>query len=134
MIKNVIEKATGDDCENLGIEADSRVLAIDRIRYADGVPVSLEQSRFTEDYLFLLQEDLNDCSLFELLRSKYGLTLKSDRNILEIAFASFEVSRYLQIPSKYPLLLMSGMILDGDGKNVFYSKQYIVGDKFKFYL
>ena len=134
MIKNVIEDATAEDCDTLEIEPESKVLAIDRIRYADGVPGSLEQGRFTEDYFYLLQENLNDCSLFQILREKYGITLTSGKNILELAYASFEVSRYLQIPSRSPLLLMSGLIMDGNGKNVFYSKQYIVGDKFKFYL
>ena len=107
MIKNVIEDATAEDCDTLEIEPESKVLAIDRIRYADGVPVSLEQGRFTEDYFYLLQENLNDCSLFQILREKYGITLISGKNILELAYASFEVSRYLQIPSRSPLLLMS---------------------------
>lgn len=133
-IKNVIEDATTEDCQQLGIAEEEKVLAVERIRYADGVPVSFESGRFTEEYFALLYENLNDCSLFSILREKFGLSLKSERNVLELDFASFEISRYLEIPVRYPLLLMSGLITDGDGKSVFYSKQYIVGDKFKFYL
>ncbi len=133
-IKNVIEDATPEDCQNLKIPEDSKVLAMERIRYADGVPVSFEISRFTSEYMGLLQEELNDRSLFVILREKYGITLKDEPKVLELDFASFEISRYLEIPARYPLLVVSGLVTDGEGKSVFYSKQYIVGDKFKFYL
>ena len=62
-IKSVLEPPTPKDREVLGLTENDRVISIERIRSADGTPVSVEVSHFTEDLSFLLDEDLTNASL-----------------------------------------------------------------------
>lgn len=55
-------------------------MVVERIRYSDKVPVSLEISRFPETFAFLLQEDLNNCSMFELLKTKYNIDFENSED------------------------------------------------------
>lgn len=132
IIKSVIEEPTEMDQRELKISEGDKIVAIDRVRYADSVPVSVEVNHFTDKYSFLLGEDLNNCSLFKLLETKYQITFQNSIKELELTFADYEMSHYLSIPVKSPLLLISSVIRDQGGEPAFYCQQYIVGTKFKF--
>jgi len=131
VIKSVFEDATTEDMEVFNLKPGDKVIVIERIRYVDGVPVSLDISRFPERFEFLLNEDLNDCSMFEILEKKYGIVFSTEYRELELTFATYEQSRYLQLSKGYPLLRL--YIIHKDTNNVFSHRsiQYIVGDKFK---
>lgn len=81
---------------------EAKIIAIERIRYTDGVPVELEISHFPESFSFLLDEDLNHCSMLELLREKYGIWFTKSRISLEVTFASYEMSHYLPFRKTIP--------------------------------
>lgn len=132
IIKNVIEDPTELDKRELSLNEGDKIVAIDRVRYADSVPVSVEVNHFPEKYSFLLGEDLNSGSLFKLLETKYQITFQTNMKELELVFADYEMSQYLNIPVKYPLLLISSLVRDQNGEPAFYCQQYIVGTKFKF--
>ena len=132
IIKSVIEDPTETDKKELLLKEGSKIIAVDRIRYADSVPVSVEINHFTEDYQFLLGEDLNNVSLFQMLETKYHITFQNNIKVLELTFSDYEMSQYLSIAQKTPLLLISSLICDQNGDPAFYCQQYIVGTKFKF--
>ncbi|MCI5801473.1 MAG: GntR family transcriptional regulator [Oscillospiraceae bacterium] len=134
VIKSVLEPANAEDVEELGVEDGERILHIERIRYADAVPISIEDSRFPEKYFGLLEEDLNNTSLYEILKEKYGASLGKSPTIIELIFASYEMARYLGIPDEYPLLCISSVTVNVGGEKICRSRQYIVGDKFKFII
>ena len=73
VIKSVIKDPSEADVVFLDLRPEAKIIAIERIRYTDGVPVELEISHFPESFSFLLDEDLNHCSMLELLREKYGI-------------------------------------------------------------
>ena len=134
VIKSVIEEATVQDAENLGVEPGSPIIAIERIRYADSVPVSLEVSHFIEDFSFLLQENLNHRSMYDILREKYGITFVHTSRFVEITFANFKLATYLGLKKGHPILLLSGAATDNLGRLACYTQQLIVGDKFRLTL
>lgn len=130
-IKSIIEDATAEDVAELGVDPKSKIIVIERIRYANGIAVSLEVSRMPERFSFLLDEDLNNSSMFEILRKKYNTIFKDSHKTLELIFASYEMARYLGISAGYPLLLIKCVSKDQNGQPAHRSTQYIVGDKFK---
>lgn len=134
ILKNIIEEPTEQEKKDLMLEQGEKIIAIDRVRYANYVPVSLEVNHFTEKYSFLLNEDLNDCSLFKLLETKYHIVFQNPIKVLELVFSDYEMSKYLEIPLRTPLLLISSVIRNQRGEPAFYCKQYIVGTKFKFFV
>lgn len=131
VIRSIIEDATQEDLEIFNLRVGEKVIVIERIRYVDGTPVSIEVSRFPEQYNFLLHENLNDCSMYELLRDKYNTVFLAKNITVEIAFASYEISQYLGITSGYPLLFINSVQADIKNNPVHRSLQYIIGDKFK---
>lgn len=132
VIKCVIEDANDKDTEVLHLEPNSKIIVIERIRYADGVPVAFEISRLPERFTFLLDEDLNDTSMFSILAEKYGIVFTNPRKEIELTYATYEMSRYLSISLSHPLLLITGLSYDSKGIPTHRSMQFIVADKFKF--
>ena len=131
VIKSIITVADKDDIEELKIGAEEKVIVIERIRYANSVPVSIEIDRFSERFSFLLDEDLNNCSMFAILQAKYNIFFASPQKILELVFANYETSKHLSIPTSYPLISLTGVVYDLQGNPSYRSHQLIVGDKFK---
>lgn len=132
VIKCIIDDANDKDIEVLDLEPNSKIIVIERIRYADQVPVALEVSRFPERFSFLLDEDLNDTSMFSILEDKYDITFMNSRKTIELVFATYEMSRYLNISKGYPLLSITGVSSDKEGVPSHRSMQFIVADKIKF--
>ncbi len=134
VIKSVIKGPSEADVVFLDLRPEAKIIAIERIRYTDGVPVELEISHFPESFSFLLDEDLNHCSMLELLREKYGIWFTKSRISLEVTFASYEMSHYLSVQKDYPLLLINSELSDQNGMPSCRCVQYVVGDKFKMIL
>lgn len=133
-IKSVIEDALPEDIEELNLSEGDKVIVIERIRYLDGIPVSVESGRYTERFSFLINEDLNTQSMYEVLREKYGITFGRTSRRLEIIFSSYQLSKYLNISIGYPLISLSGTVYDSNDVPSYRNKQFIVGDKFAFTL
>ncbi len=131
VIKCCIEDASKDDIVDLGLKEGAKVVVVERLRFADGTPVSLEITHFTEDFDFLLQENLNDCSMYEIIRDKYNIIFSSSRKILELKFANYEWAKYLGVPDNFPLLSINSVVSTTEGKKAQRSQQLIVGTKFK---
>ena len=134
VIKSVIKDPSEADVVFLDLRPEAKIIAIERIRYTDGVPVELEFSHCPESFSFLLDEDLNHCSMLELLREKYGIWFTKSRISLEVTFASYEMSHYLSVQKDYPLLLINSELSDQNGMPSCRCVQYVVGDKFKMIL
>lgn len=134
VIKSIIEDATPADILELNLPENSKIIVIERIRYADNVPVAFEISRFPERFTFLINEDLNNVSLISLLSKKYNITFDRCTKIIELVYATYEMSRYLSIANCYPLISISSLSCDSDSIPAHRSLQYVVGDKFKFYI
>ena len=129
-IKPVIENATKEDIEELQLAEGANVFVLERIRYMNNVPVALECGRYTDQYSFLMEEDLNTHSLYQLLAEKYQMSFGDCTRRIEITYATYRLSKYLNVPIDYPLLYMYGIVYDNDGRPAYRNQQYIVGDKF----
>ena len=134
-IKSVIEDATPEDMEALNLPEGSKVIVLERIRYANSVPVAIEFSRFPERFSFLLDEDLNNASLISILSEQYGITFNnSSYKIIKLVYATYEQARYLSLSTGYPLISIASLSNDADGTPCHRSLQLIVGDKFELYI
>ena len=130
-VKIVFEDPSVKDAARLGIPEDSKILVIERIRYADEMPVVLETTKFTEDFFFLFNEDLNNCSLYETIFKHMGIRFTGSAKRLEVVFANYQESRYLGISVGYPLLKISSVVQDAANTCRYISIQRCVADKFE---
>lgn len=115
--------------EALQYEED-RVICISRLRFVDDVPMAIETNWFPLEYDFLLEEDLDDCSLFGKL-NEMKVSLYSARRSIEICHATSEETQLLNVPSNAALLLVRSTAFSQSGKAVFYGKQVINSEHFK---
>ncbi|SUG03421.1 GntR family transcriptional regulator [Salmonella enterica subsp. enterica serovar Pullorum] len=81
-IKSVFESVDDETKALLNMNDGEKAVVIERIRYADDVAVSLETVHLPPRFAFLLDEDLNNHSLYECLREKYHLWFTHSRKMI----------------------------------------------------
>lgn len=132
-IKIALEDPSERDLTEMSLHEGDKILVVERIRYMDNVPVILEFNKFPESFSFLFGEDLNDSSLYEILR-KHNIILDHSRKTLDIVFANAQEAKSLNISKGYPLLRISSTIHDVDNTITNLCKQLCIGDKFQFII
>jgi GntR family transcriptional regulator len=105
------------------------VVEIQRLRLADGSPMSLELAQFPADaFPGLLEQQLGG-SIYEVLESRYGLvTAKADERIEAVNATTTEAS-LLGVKPKSALLLITRVTYDGDGSPCEFSRDLFRGDR-----
>ena len=82
---------------------------------------------------FLETADLEDASLFELIRSATGQHPHRDSaQMLSIQLADEQVAHALSVPVGEPLISLEGSYRDQDGKPLYIGKQLIIGSRYTF--
>lgn len=115
--------------ENLQLD-DDRVLEIERLRTADGLPIMLEVNHFPLSYTYLMKENLND-SLYAILE-RNGITPRRGIHEISLCYATPRQARLLQVESGSALLLLREVVFDQHGRPLHTSEQVIRGDCFTF--
>ena len=115
----------------MGLAEDSRILVLERIRYADNEPVMLEINIFPESFDFLFSENLNNQSLFEILKNKHNIVMSNSHKTIQIVFSDQDVSKKLNLSKGYPLMRIDSELSDANHTFVNISTQLCIGDKFK---
>jgi GntR family transcriptional regulator len=140
IIKREVIEPELDDKKDLELDDDDKVIYIQRLRYAGGEPLMLENNYFSFNrFNFLLKEDLSG-SLYDLLRKKYdinpsdSLNSGTDRTTIEIAKAMDEESVLLKVQNGEPLFYIKTVIYDDKNRPVHIGKQYIIGERYKFVI
>ena len=125
------EEPTEKERQKMQLQPTEKIIIVERLRYADGVPVTLELTKFPEPFEFLFDEDLNNASMYETIE-KHGIKFTNSAKVLEIWFANFREAKLLNVPKGHPLLRISSVVSDINEKNLNLSQQLCVADKFKF--
>jgi GntR family transcriptional regulator len=134
VILSRMEVPTEQTRKLLELGEDEQVVTLGRVRSTDDLPVSVEYSRFHPRFSFLLDEQLDDCSMFSLLETKYGVHFSTASMSLELVFACYELAQHLGLEEGYPLLFLESVLCDPDGRPACHNEQYIVGNRFKMVL
>jgi GntR family transcriptional regulator len=117
----------------LALTRGERVVRIHRVRLADGVPIS-----FDETYLPLeigkkiLANNLKTEPIFSLLERKYNIPLVEAEYKLEAVAATPDVSAALRVPKGSPIFLIERTSYSTAGRPVDYERLYYRGDLIRF--
>ena len=103
----------------LGIEPGSNVVYISRLRLADA---------------FLLEEDLNNGSMFECLKEKAGAKVASSEKMIELCRATAEEAALMDVKKGDYLLFVKSTAYDENGEPMYAGIQLINGDRFSLYV
>ena len=134
VLENRLIMADKKVADRLGIEPGSNVVYISRLRLADGEPVQVEKSYFPLKYAFLLEEDLNNGSMFECLKEKAGAKVASTEKMIELCRATAEEAALMDVKKGDYLLFVKSTAYDENGEPMYAGIQLINGDRFSLYV
>ncbi|KIL37932.1 hypothetical protein SD70_29765 [Gordoniibacillus kamchatkensis] len=123
-----------DILEQLELPPRSEAVYISRLRLLNDSPMVIEKNYFSKEYSFLLEENLNDHSLFTILKEKKGTQITRSRRTIEICRASKEEAAWLNVSRNSPLLLVHGVVYGQENDIVYVGTQIINGEKYKLHV
>lgn len=113
----------------LRIEPGALVHELHRIRFADGMPVAIERTSYPAQRLPGLLEHELDGSMYEVLRSAYGLHPTRAVEYLEPILAGPDEVTNLQVEEGAPLLYVERVAFDENGTPLEFSRDVFRGDR-----
>ena len=121
--------ADSSTIDALQLAAGSEVIVIDRLRYADDVPVVLEHSSFpAERFTGLLEEPL-DGSLYDVLDQRFDSRPRRALEHIEPVSADSRTARLLDVARGTPLLRVDRVAFDAHGTAVESARDLLRGDR-----
>jgi GntR family transcriptional regulator len=121
--------ATAAESAALEIPETDEVFVIRRLRYADGVPLSVDMSCFIADRVSDLLEQPLGGSLYELFRVRYGLVPATSSETIEVVSASPREAQWLDIAHRRPLLAITRVARDATGRPFEYAYDLFRADR-----
>ncbi len=133
-----IEPANSKRCRLLEIDPEAPVVRLDRIYYADEMPVN-RTITYLPKRLFpgLENHDFTAQSLYEVLEREYGLTITRAKRTIEAVLAHGKTARELRIEDGSPIILFQAVThgeVNGREVPIETFKCFYRTDQFKFYI
>lgn len=105
------------------------VFAIRRLRYADGVPLSVDFSCFVADHVVDLLEQPLGGSLYELFAVRYGLVPTTSSETIEVVSASPREAEWLGVAHRRPLVAITRVTRDAGDRPFEYAYDLFRADR-----
>lgn len=120
-------------CQEMGYESPQKLLLIRRLRLVDGSPISIATSYLSYELAGkFTKEDLQDHSLYEILRGKCGVKVGRTNTFLEAAVADHYDAELLNTKTGMPMFLMKGTTQTEDSVTFEYFEVLYRGDRLRF--
>lgn len=131
-----VAEPTEEDRAFFELIPDERIISLERVHTANGIPAMANFTRLPESgFAYLEEEDLKNRSLYESIRLHKGCTPKLDgRCILSSESAFGKLAEYLNVPEGEPLFRLDGRYVDDDGRPLMTEKQIMVGSRYSIAL
>lgn len=113
------------------LSAEDSVVLISRLRFANDQPVAIETNWFSMDFQFLLDENLENRSLFDAIFKEKKIIMYTARRTIDICYTSAKEARLLKVQTGMPLLYIKSIVYTSDANPVFVGTQKINSEHFK---
>lgn len=109
--REVLQNPEPELLTRLALPAGNQVILIERLRYADGIPIVIERDCFSMEYDFLLRADLEKNSMYQVIRENRTVELQPviGQRYVKIAKANARIAKYLNIRESTPILQYEGL-------------------------
>lgn len=111
LISAELREGTQSETESLRLPQGARVVAIQRLRLADGTPMAIEDTRLTPECASVLASDLETGSLHDALRM-LGRVPTTALSWISARTATSSEASLLKVPARAPLLVERRIISD----------------------
>jgi|SRR5690554_1024015 len=129
-----VEAGENSAAKHLGLDEDDPIILLERLRLADGEPMAYERGHFPLRRFPDLAKELRERSLYEFLRSNYGVTIADAQQSLEAALATRQEADVLHVTKGSPLLLLQRTTRDYRGEVFEFVKSLYRADRYKFHV
>jgi GntR family transcriptional regulator len=131
LISAELVSATAVLAQKLQIEVGDTLARIERLRLADGEPMSVEVSFLVHQYCpGILAQDYTAHSLRRMLEEQYGIRITSARQTIQAISATEEMAKLLAIPAKSALLYIERISFSEFDVPVEFLRLYHRGDRY----
>jgi GntR family transcriptional regulator len=122
------------ESEKLELNDGELVLRMERIRYADKVPICFETATVPENLVKDFSKAEVTSSLYGTLEKKAGLVPGKATQTVSAMLASEKIAEYLSVKRGEAILRLRQVSYLQDGKPFEYVRTQYVGERFEFYL
>ncbi|AOU99367.1 GntR family transcriptional regulator [Acidihalobacter yilgarnensis] len=127
--------ASSEVARALQLSRDTSVVEIERVRYLNRSPISLDISYFSLDIgRRLMDEDLETRDIFVILENDYALPLGAADIVINATVADEREAELLAIESGAPILRMERLTSTRDGTPIDYEHLYYIGEAYQYRL
>ncbi|MFD1672917.1 GntR family transcriptional regulator [Agrilactobacillus yilanensis] len=125
---------TLSEVKRLELPQGNQVLRMERIRYADGIPISFETAAVPADLVEGFSKEEVTASLYHVLELKGGYQLGGAQQTVSATLASERIADYLKIKRNDAILKLRQVSFLQSGRPFEYVRTQYVGSRFEFYL
>jgi GntR family transcriptional regulator len=119
--------------DQLGVDAGSAVVRVERLRYADDEPMAVETVYLDHARFPGVGDELTaNVSLYAVLEDRYGVVPAGADETIETVLAPPAAARLLGTDAATPMLLLTRSTRDSSGRPVEYVRSLYRGDRFRF--
>ena len=123
--------------EQLDFADSDRVYYLKRLRTIDGEAVGIHEAYLNAQLLEgrdFTEIDFAEKSLYRTLESEYGIKIGEAEETIEASPSAEKVSRLLNIPDSFPVLILNRKTYTEDGKPLEYVKIIYRADRYKYHV
>ncbi|MGK0718879.1 GntR family transcriptional regulator [Streptococcus uberis] len=125
--------ASDTEIKELQLEPSDYVIRMERIRYADNIPLVFEVASIPEKFIKDMKRDEITEHFFKTLVS-HGFEIGKSRQTIYAKIASERVASYLSVSRGHAILALTQVSYFSNGNPFEYVRSQYVGDRFEFYL
>ncbi|WP_076801444.1 GntR family transcriptional regulator [Latilactobacillus curvatus] len=122
------------EAEKLRLSDGEQVLRMERIRYADNVPICFEVATVPQSLVADFSKAEITSSFYKTLEEKGGYQMGGAQQTVSAQLASERIAEYLDIKRNGSILRLRQVSFLNDGTPFEYVRTQYVGERFEFYL
>lgn len=126
-------RASSSEAEKLGLEKGEQVLRMERIRYADDLPICFEVASIPAKLIEGFNKEEITESFYHSLQEK-GFEIGRANQTVSATLASEQIAEYLAVKRGDAILRLRQISYLADGEPFEYVRTQYVGSRFEFYL
>lgn len=130
----LIVRPSKSEKDKLKLSDDEMILRMERIRFADDVPICYEVASIPERLIRPFSKEEIAASLYATLEEKGSYQIGAANQTITAILASEQVADYLAVKKGEAILRMRQISFFDDGTPFEYVRSQYVGSRFEFYL
>lgn len=116
----------------LGVSPSEPLVKAERLRIVNGAPLAVERIHVPEKYVpGITGDDFQNGSFYQLLHSRYGITMARAAQSIEATVTDERESGFLDVPPHSPALLFDVTTRDTLDRVVEYTRAVYRGDRYR---